>query len=132
MLKTTYTENGCYLDYLDVSLSDWLNTRRLVYLQAAASIYENQKAIATILLPRNSFNLDLLQTLRTETEEIGNISICDRDFIEVSLKGIWIASNESSQEGIFVCDMSDYIESYLYQMWQESQVGVSVIDEQRS
>lgn len=129
MLKTTYTENGCYLDYLNVSLSDWLNARYLVYFRASASIYVKQEATGSVLLPHNSFILDLLRELQTETDKIVHITVCDREFIEVGLKGIWIASNENSQEGILACNLGGYIESRLYQIWQESQIGVSVLGE---
>ncbi len=129
MLKTTYTENGYYLNYLNESLSDWLNTRYLVYLRAAVSIYVNKSAIASIMLPRNLFHIDLLKALQTESKNIYDITICDEEFIEVSLKGIWLANHEDSDEGTFVCDLSNRVESCIYQIWQESQLGVSVLGE---
>lgn len=127
MLKITYTENSYYLNYLDVSLPDWLNTRYLVYLRAAASIYVNHNDIANIMLRRDLFHLDLLKALQAESEDIYDIAICDNEFVEVSLKGTWISAREDSHEGTFVCDLGSRIESCLYEIWQESQIGVSVL-----
>ncbi|WP_036480546.1 alr0857 family protein [Myxosarcina sp. GI1] len=129
MLKTTYTENGYYLNYLNESLSDWLNTRYLVYLRATVSIYVHKNAIASIMLPRNLFHISLLKALQAESQNVYEITICDEEFIEVSLKGIWLANHEVSDEGIFVCDLGNRVESCIYQIWQESQLGVSVLGE---
>ena len=57
------------------------------------------------------------------------VSPCDAEYIEVVLPGTWVTSHEDSEEGIFICELTHSSESFIYRMWQESQVSSSVISE---
>ena len=45
--------------------------------------------------------------------------------MEVVLEGTWLGADVASEEGLFVCRLSDRLESLLYQIWQESPVKIN-------
>lgn len=42
---------------------------------------------------------------------------CDLDSIEIGLTGYWLSNDMDSAEGIFVTQLPDRVESYLWQLW---------------
>jgi hypothetical protein len=128
MLKLSYTENGFYLESLNESLEKWIAKRVLLCLRAATSIYV-EPSTASFLLPVNLLYLRDLEALQVEHGEIIELTASDGEGIEVSLQGTWVTSQEDSDEGVFVCTLSDRAESFLYQLWQEAQIEASVISE---
>ncbi len=126
MLKITYLEEGIYLEYLQKSVEAWKATRVLVSLRAAASICI-ESSIASLVLPLNTPYLKGL--LELEARELIEVIPCDEDYIEISLSGLWVAQSEDSEEGVFVCEFDRAQEYFLYQLWQESQIGTSVMSE---
>ncbi|MGF1540902.1 MAG: alr0857 family protein [Pleurocapsa sp.] len=127
MLKITYIENGFYLEYLSESVATWMARRALVYLRAAISIY-TEPSTACIIIPHDLAISGLLEKLQADGEII-ELTFCDEGYVEVSLLGTWVSSNQDSEEGIFVCDLSDRAETFLYKLWQKSQTGASVMSE---
>lgn len=127
MLKITYTETGFYLEYLTESLETWVGKRTLVSLRAATSIYV-QPYTASLML---NINLPYVKDLKTLTEdnEIVELSVCDNEYLEISLQGTWVSSQENSEEGVFVCELNQNSEFFLNKLWQESQLGTSVMSE---
>lgn len=125
MLKLTYTENGFYLERLAGSLEEWLTARVTLALRAASSIWV-EPSTASFLLPADLPQLTDLEALvlRDETETIA-LSICDAEYVEVSLKGTWMTSDPSGEEGVFVVNLCDRTEFFLCKLWQESQAYVS-------
>jgi hypothetical protein len=55
-----------------------------------------------------------------EGEEAIALSICDADYIEVSLQGTWMTSDSDGETGIFVTSMSYTVEFFLLKLWEES------------
>ena len=126
MLKITYTENGLYLEYLTESLEEWIAKRILVSLRAATSIYV-EPSTASLNLPAN---LPYFQDLTALNAEEGiEFAPCDEEYIEIGFSGTWVSSEVDNEEGIFVCDLKDSTEFFLFKLWQESQLGASVISE---
>ena len=126
MLKITYLEDGIYLEHLQESVEAWKAARVLVSLRAAASIYV-ELGIASLILPLDTSYLNKLAHL--EARELIEVTPCDEEYIEISLSGTWVAQNEACEEGIFVCELDYSSEHLLHQLWQESQVGTTVISE---
>lgn len=127
MLKITYTENGSHLEYLTESVSTWRAKRILVCLRAAVSIHV-ESVTAGLMLPVTFRHLKDLQALEAENE-IVELNYCDDEYIEIVLAGIWVASHQDSEEGVFVCELNDDLAIFLYKLWQESQIGASVMSE---
>lgn len=126
MLKITYLKEGIYLESLHESLEAWKANRILVSLQAGMSIYV-ESSIACLILPSKMLYLKDLAIL--EAQELLEITPCDEEYIEISLSGTWIAKDENSEEGVFVCAFNYSSEQLLYKSWQESQIGISVFSE---
>ncbi len=129
MLKLTYTENGFYLERLAQPLEEWVLTRVLLALRAATNLYVEPSA-ASFLLPADLPQLVRFEAIvEQENPDAVTLSLCDADCVEVSLNGTWLVSEPGSEEGIFVCTMSDHAEFYLFKLWEEAQIEASVVQE---
>lgn len=122
MLKITYLEDAINLEYLDRSIEDWKAERVLVNLRAAASIYA-ESSIASLILP---ISADIYSLLKLAENQPIELVPCDEDYIEIGLLGIWMAEQEDSEEGVFVCELNEAIEHCLYRIWEKSRLGTSV------
>ncbi|MBA2748501.1 MAG: hypothetical protein H0U45_07110 [Tatlockia sp.] len=128
MLKLTYIETGFYLEYLAKSLEEWVQERVVLALRVGALYIE--PSTAAFLLPMDLPGLDTLTVeIRRQDLESISLSVCDSEYIEVSIKGTWVSSNADSTEGVFVTAMSHSIEFFLLKLWQDSQVSASVLSE---
>ena len=128
MLKITYTENGFYLERLTDSLETWLANRLLVCLRATASVYV-EPSTASLLLPIDLPYFGDIEALEDHSNNILELNVCDDDSAEVSLQGIWVTTEENSEEGIFVCHLDERTEFFLHQSWKEGNFDTSLIGE---
>jgi len=129
MLKLTYTENSFYLERLAGSLEEWVTSRVMLALRAASSLWV-ESSTASFLLPADMPHLaDLEKAVQQQIIDDISLSICDADYIEVTLKGTWMTSNPQGEEGVFVVKLSDRTEFFLCKLWQESQTYASVTNE---
>lgn len=126
MLKITYLEDEIYLEYLSESVKTWTDRRVLVSLGAGANIYI-KASIACLTLAADVSNFSHLRSL--EARGIIEVTPCDEEYVEVSFQGTWVASHQNSEEGVFVCDLSNSNEFFIYKLWQESQIASSVMSE---
>ncbi|HAX87155.1 MAG TPA: hypothetical protein DCY91_13055 [Cyanobacteria bacterium UBA11370] len=125
MLKLTYTENSFYLERLAGSLEEWVTTRVLLALRAGSTLHV-EASTASFLLSADLPQLaDLEKAVRQQQVEGISLSICDVEYVEVSLKGTWMTSNPEGEEGVFVVSLSERTEFFLCKLWQESQAYVS-------
>ena len=125
MLKITYLENEIRLEYLQQPVEVWKSDRILVNLRAAASVYV-ESSMASLIFPIDSCIRELVELA---SKELIDIFPCDEECIEVTLLGTWLAENQSSEIGIFVCELSPDSERRLCKLWQESQIETSAIGE---
>lgn len=133
MLKFTYTETGITIERSHQSLEE------LVMLRVVLAMRVGQRLIvepgsATFLL---SANLQAWKLLDAVVQRSLNDTIvlcqCDSEFIEVSLRGTWIAQATSSEEGIFLAELGDSLpgtlceraEFILFKLWQTSSACLS-------
>ncbi len=123
MLKLTYIENDFKMERLAQPLEDWVETRVILARQVGLT-FNIELSTASFLLPAD---LPYLSKLQVERAEEIALSVCDADYIEVSLKGTWIASEAEGEEGVFVVEMGDRAEFLLFNLWQESLAYVSAM-----
>jgi hypothetical protein len=129
MLKFTYTENGFSLEHLTQSLEDWVTTRVVLALRSGTPICV-EPSTAGFLLPMNLAYLGELQKLaQGENPEILELTPCDGEYLEVSLQGTWMATDAQTQQGCFVCLLSDRTEFLLHKLWEEAQLTASVVND---
>ena len=125
MLKITYLEE-IYLEHLQKPVETWKAERVLVSLRAGISIYV-ETGVASLVFPIDAYCLEGL--VKLAEREVIDIAPCDEEFIEVALIGTWIAQSKDSESGIFVCELGQENEDFLYRLWRESTIGTSVISE---
>jgi len=125
MLKLTYTETGFHLERLAQSLEEWVAQRVILALRVSTSFCV-EPSTASFLLPADLPELSVLETLiqREGTDEIG-LSMCDAEYVEVSLRGTWLSADPEGEEGVFVTAMSDRTEFFLFKLWHEAQTCTS-------
>lgn len=125
MLKLTYTENGFYMERLAQSLEDWVTARVILALRASTNLCV-ESSTASFLLPADMPQLRHLER-QQEGEDAIALTICDAEYIEVSLQGTWMTSDIDGAEGVFVTSMSYAIEFFLMKLWEESQTRASCL-----
>jgi hypothetical protein len=117
MLKVMYMEAGLHLECLPQGAEEW------VALQAVLAMRSGQRLVvercsASVLLRRKLKQLSALEQMLFQ--EGLALAVCDREFVEVSLAGVWVAF-EQEEEGVFVAMMGEGLEGLLLQLWRESQ-----------
>lgn len=129
MLKLTYIETGFYLESLAQSLEEWVALRVVFALRLSDRIYV-ESSTAAFLLPADLPGLNLLadEVKRQGTDEI-ELCICDAEYIEVILKGTWLATKAESANGVFVAALSYSTECLLMKLWHCTQIGASVLSD---
>ncbi|HEY9832670.1 MAG TPA: alr0857 family protein [Stenomitos sp.] len=125
MLKLTYTENGFYLERLAQPLEEWVTARVILALRAGTNLCV-EPSTASFLLPANMPQLRHLERQK-EGEDAIALSLCDAEYIEVSLKGTWMTSDVDSAEGVFVTSLNYAVEFFLIKLWEESQIRTSCL-----
>lgn len=83
------------------------NTARNVWYYEWACVCL-EPSTASFLLPADLSGLHLLKAEVGQGTDAIALCACDAEYVEVTLKGIWLASSESA-EGIFVTAMSHSI-----------------------
>jgi hypothetical protein len=129
MLKLTYTEGSFDLEYLTLSLEEWVAQRVILALRVGQPLHF-EPSTASFLLP---VDLPGVERLKVEVQrndgEIIALSTCDAEYLEVTLRGSWLSDGAEDAIGVFVTMMSDRTEFFLHKLWQEAQVCESVLSE---
>ncbi|MGB7440619.1 MAG: alr0857 family protein [Coleofasciculaceae cyanobacterium] len=127
MLKLTYTENSFCLEHLTGSVEEWVTSRVILVMRVGAKLCI-QPSTASFLLPADLPHLaDLQAVVEQEHSEQLELSLCDAEYVEVSLRGTWLVSEPESEEGVLVTAMSYRVEFFLMRLWQEAQAKTSVV-----
>ena len=115
MLKVTYLESESYLEYLHSTLEDWIALRVVLALRTGQRLTVERMA-ASVLLPVSLIERSALVNLARRNEQI-DITQVDDDYVEVSLSGTWLSSNDQDNdqdaEGVFVATLSPSVEHLL-------------------
>ncbi len=113
MLKLTYTNDGFSIESLEQSLEVWVSNRVILAVRSGTSLCV-EPSTASILIPLDFPWVDqLLENAKAFRGEILEITPCDQHSVEVVLEGTWLGSDVASEEGLFVCRLSDRLESLL-------------------
>jgi hypothetical protein len=125
MLKFTYSETHVRLDRLVVSVEELVAQRAIVALRAGESLLV-EPSYAAFLLPNDRDRLEALEAaIKSDRADDMELCVADAEFVELSLRGTWIAVNAETAEGIFVATLSPACELLLLKLWQAAYVSVS-------
>ena len=123
MLKVTYTETGLHLESLSQTLEEWIACRIVFALRTSQRLVI-EPGSASILISKTTTNLSMLNAILQETDSIA-CSICDSEYIEVSLQGTWLTFDLAEVEGTFIAALNLKTEAMLLQLWQASMTQTS-------
>jgi hypothetical protein len=127
MLKLTYTDVQLTLERLSGSIETLVAQRVVLALRVGQSIHV-EPGKAAFLLPMGVVNLkEFKAAVRSEGSNAIALCAVDEDFLEVSLKGTWIAGHCDAHEGMFIAGLSDRTEFFVHKLWQATQTAASVI-----
>lgn len=118
MLKVTYTETGFYLEYSPQPLSLLLSDRVCTYAHARRPITV-QPIQASIPLPAKL----VTQPMREQFQTLATLEMtwCDRNWLEVTLSGLWLTEDPEQEVGIFMTEFNPRLEQRLLRLWEWSQ-----------
>ncbi len=128
MLKLIYTETDLHLELLNSDLDDWVENRLQFSTSTGETIFVSADN-ATFLLPElicetTAVNFYLhRQGVKTVT-----VNRCDLDRVEIGLTGYWLSNDLDGDEGIFVTQLPDRVELYLWQLWCSANVQPAMSD----
>ncbi|MEO1095914.1 MAG: alr0857 family protein [Cyanobacteria bacterium J06638_28] len=115
MLKVTYTETGLYLEYCPEPLDLLLSDRVCMYARSQRPV-TLQPMHASILLPTQLPGVCELERF-PELE----VSLCDQDWLEITLQGLWLTEGMAQDVGIFVTELGARLEQRLFTLWALAQ-----------
>jgi len=121
MLKLNYNDYGLFLEQVSASM-DAIATQRVMLAVYAGETLHIEPGRAAFLLPANTSGvIQLERVLQTHNTSVIALSPVDDAFVEVSLKGTWIASSAQAESGTFIATLTPESEALVYQLWQATQ-----------
>lgn len=117
MLKLIYTETSLHLELLTADLEDWIEQRRTFATSIGETLFANAEK-ATFLLPEPICEATAVN-FYLHNQGVNSVTAhrCDLDRVEIGLTGYWLSTHTDIAEGIFVAQLPDRVESYLWQLW---------------
>ena len=121
MLKLNYNDYGLFLERVNASL-DAIATQRVMLAVHTGETLHIEPGRAAFLLPANVAGVvQLKRILHTCATNAVTVSAVDNEFVEISLKGTWIASTAQAESGTFITTLTPESEMLVYQLWQVTQ-----------
>lgn len=120
MLKIIYTETGLYLEKLSESLESWVTNHVILSLRAGIALCtEPTKACLTLKGTDKEYEA-FMGILDVETSKLLALSFADPEYLEIGFEGIWLDLGHKIDEGTFVTSISEPVEQYIYEWWQNT------------
>ncbi|MBD3887481.1 hypothetical protein IFO70_38670 [Phormidium tenue FACHB-886] len=125
MLKLSYTEVGLYMEQT-MTAPELLIAGRVVLAMRLGQSLHVEPGHASFLLPADIPELEQLEiALQRECSPSVTLIPVDKEFVEVSLSGSWVAESKEAHEGMFLTFMSVRTEFFIYKLWKMSQAHIS-------
>ena len=121
MLKLNYTDYGLFLEQVTASL-DTVATQRVMLAVHVGEPLHLEPSRASFLLPVELPGITQLEhSLQKNTADTADVSSVDEEFVEVSLKGTWMAESANAESGTFITALAPESEMLIYELWQATQ-----------
>lgn len=121
MLKLMYTESGLKGEQVTESLEDWMVQRSIFALRIGQPLnIEPGRASFLVSIDHPVFD-SLVEQLLLETTMPIDICTVDEEYVEISLDGSWIASND--HEGLFITSLQTRTEHLISRVWETAQTA---------
>ena len=119
MLKLNYTDDGPFLEQIMATSSDAIAAQRVSLAVRVGEPLHVGPSQASLLLSERLPGLEhLKRMLRKNTTGDILLTKADEDFVEISLKGTWIAGSANAESGTFITALAPESERLIYQLWQ--------------
>ena len=117
MLKLIYTETALHLELITTDLEEWIEQRLIFATSIGETLLVNAEK-ATFLLPEEICEATPVNSY-IHNQGVNSVTAhrCDLDLIEIGLIGYWLATDIDSAEGVFVTQLPDRVELYLWRLW---------------
>jgi hypothetical protein len=125
MLKLTYTEFGLHLERVTVSLETLVCQRVVLALRMGQTLHVEPSRAAFLLSIEVPGFAELDKLARSEQVALA-IAPVDDGFVEVSVRGNWIANSAEAHSGMFVTALGDRVEFFVYKLWEATQLQASL------
>ncbi|WP_017297590.1 alr0857 family protein [Nodosilinea nodulosa] len=116
MLKLTYSDADFLIEHLDVTVEAMVTQRSLVAVRAGQPLVV-QPGYGAFALPAD---LPGVAALKARGRGAIDVGPCDIDWLEVTLRGTWLADNSAAAEGILVAELGPELEQHLVTLWERS------------
>ncbi|ESA32145.1 hypothetical protein N836_26430 [Leptolyngbya sp. Heron Island J] len=121
MLKLNYTNYGLFLEQVTASL-DAVATQRVMLAVNVGETLHLEPSRASFLLPVELPGITQLEyLLRQNATDVIDLTSVDDEFVEISLKGTWIANSANAESGTFITALAPESEMLIYELWQVTQ-----------
>ncbi len=121
MLKATYTDTGIFLEKLTESVEGLVIQRVVLNLRLGRRLVV-ESSYASLLLPADLSGVAELDAIAQKlSSEILQLTPCDSEWVEVTLRGTWITTAADGDEGIFAVELEAEAERCLFELWRRSQ-----------
>lgn len=121
MLKLNYTDYGLFLERVAVSLDAVATQRVMLAVYTGEPLHLEPGRAAFLLSASIPGVARLIRMLHRGTTDSVTLTTVDVDFVEVSLKGSWIASSANAEAGTFITALTPEHETLIDQLWQMTQ-----------
>nr|MDZ8061302.1 pentapeptide repeat-containing protein [Nostoc sp. EkiNYC01] len=127
-LKLTYTNSSFFLSFSETAIEEFVKPRIILALLLGQTLTIDTST-ASFLVPTDTPDLRLLKAaIKQESAEVIALSLLDEEYVEITLKGLWITSTLSNNaEGIFFTSISKSIGLRLSDVWFSSQEKIQVL-----
>lgn len=121
VLKLNYTDCGLFLEQVSASLDAIAIQRVMLAVYAGEPLHMEPGRAAFLVSASVPAVAKLRLVLRADATGIVTVASVDDEFVEVSIKGTWIARNIDAEEGTLIAALSPKSEQLVYQLWQATQ-----------
>jgi hypothetical protein len=116
MLKITYSDAAILLEQVATTVEAVMAQRSLLALRSGQP-FTVQPSSGSIVLPAQLPGINgILDAVDQHTHL--SIAPCDLGWLEITLRGTWIAESAASEQGILVAELGDDLEGRLVTLWR--------------
>jgi hypothetical protein len=129
MLKLIYTETDLHLELLTADVENWVE-QRLLFSRSIGEIIFLSSEHASFLLPEAICETTAVNFyLHHQGAKNVTVDRGDRGQVEIGLTGYWLSTDLDNTQGIFVTQLPDRVEFYLWQLWCSGNSQPAMSDE---
>jgi hypothetical protein len=124
MLKITYSDSNVLVEQLAIAVEVMVAQRSVVALRAGQPLVL-QPGYGSLTFPAHLPGVESL-TYLSHSRGLVEVAPCDTDWLEVTLRGTWMADSFASEEGILMAELGDTLERQLLSLWR---LGLGRVEE---